>query len=239
MIRIWPGENVAGAGHHCGRPQRRKFLAHPSNFLASRAASVIRGPSIPLVPRTSSAFAATMIDGPYPSSRLVAIRISRGSRQVGRIVDILIDQSGQVRAAVIDFGGFLGVGARRVVVDWSALHFAPADQRDRITLDLSRDQVSAAPEYKAASPLSRSAGRDRPLFQRCKPISSIAPSAQRRAGRGRAIWRTTGFDIESLNFHQSAICRIAAPQVASPHPERVFFFGPKRGRAYTKCHRIA
>jgi hypothetical protein len=72
---------------------------------------------------------------------------------LGRIVDVLVDEGGQVRAAVIDFGGFLGVGSRKIVVDWGALHFAPADQRDRISLDLSRDQVSAAPEYKAGQPV--------------------------------------------------------------------------------------
>ena len=72
---------------------------------------------------------------------------------LGRIVDVLVDQDGQVRAAVIDFGGFLGVGNRKIVVDWGALHFAPADQRDRISLDLTRDQVSAAPEYKAGQPV--------------------------------------------------------------------------------------
>jgi len=72
---------------------------------------------------------------------------------LGRIVDVLVDQGGQVRAAVIDFGGFLGVGSRKIVVDWGALHFAPADQRDRISLDLTRDQVSAAPEYKAGQPV--------------------------------------------------------------------------------------
>ena len=72
---------------------------------------------------------------------------------LGRIVDVLVDQGGQVRAAVIDFGGFLGVGSRKIVVDWGTLHFAPADQRDRITLDLTRDQVSAAPEYKAGQPI--------------------------------------------------------------------------------------
>jgi hypothetical protein len=72
---------------------------------------------------------------------------------LGRIVDVLVDQGGQVRAAVIDFGGFLGVGSRKIVVDWGALHFAPAQERDRITLDLTRDQVSAAPEYKAGQPI--------------------------------------------------------------------------------------
>ena len=72
---------------------------------------------------------------------------------LGRVVDVLVDRGGQVRGAVIDFGGFLGVGSRKIVVDWGALHFAPADQRDRITLDLTRDQLSAAPEYKAGQPI--------------------------------------------------------------------------------------
>src|SRR5436309_10776127 len=70
---------------------------------------------------------------------------------LGRIIDVLVDQGGQVRAAVIDFGGFLGVGSRKV--DWGALHFAPADQPDRISIDLTRDQVSAAPEYKPGKPV--------------------------------------------------------------------------------------
>jgi len=58
-----------------------------------------------------------------------------------------------VRAAVIDFGGFLGVGSRKVVVDWTALHFAPNDQAQQIILDLSREQVKAAPEYRSGKPV--------------------------------------------------------------------------------------
>jgi PRC-barrel domain len=68
---------------------------------------------------------------------------------LGRIVDVLIDQDRQVRAVVIDFGGFLGVGARRLVVDWTALHFGP----NAITADITRDQASTAPEYKPGKPI--------------------------------------------------------------------------------------
>src|SRR5580700_2061325 len=38
---------------------------------------------------------------------------------MGRIVDVLVDPSGQARAAVIDFGGFLGVGSRKIAVAWN------------------------------------------------------------------------------------------------------------------------
>jgi hypothetical protein len=72
---------------------------------------------------------------------------------MGRIVDVIVDRSGQTRAAVIDFGGFLGVGSRRIVVDWNALHFASKSQNDQITVNLTRDQVKAAPEFKAGRPV--------------------------------------------------------------------------------------
>jgi len=54
-----------------------------------------------------------------------------------------------VRAAVIDFGGFLGVGSRKIAVDWSALHFGGAVRHEGdIKLGLTQDQLKAAPEYK-------------------------------------------------------------------------------------------
>jgi hypothetical protein len=75
---------------------------------------------------------------------------SSADENMGRVVDVLVDRSGQVRAAVIDFGGFLGVGSRKIAVDWNALHFpAPAKTGAApITLELNRDQVKAAPEYQ-------------------------------------------------------------------------------------------
>ena len=50
---------------------------------------------------------------------------------MGRIVDVIVDRAGAVRAAVIDFGGFLGVGSRKIVVDWNALHFGQRRQQGR------------------------------------------------------------------------------------------------------------
>jgi hypothetical protein len=73
---------------------------------------------------------------------------------MGRIVDVIVDREGQVRAAVIDFGGFLGVGSRKIVVDWRALRFgAVANKKDSITLELTKAQVSKAPEYKEDQPV--------------------------------------------------------------------------------------
>jgi hypothetical protein len=79
---------------------------------------------------------------------------SSADENMGRIVDIIVDRSGQVRAAVIDFGGFLGVGSRKIAVDWGALHFPPPGKPGaRIALDLNRAQVNAAPEYQEGKPV--------------------------------------------------------------------------------------
>jgi len=92
---------------------------------------------------------ATVIDKEDVQAILGRQVLSNAGEDMGRVIDIVVDRTGQVRAAVIDFGGFLGVGNRKVAVDWAAFRFSPTGGRyDRITLDLTRDQVKAAPEYK-------------------------------------------------------------------------------------------
>jgi hypothetical protein len=108
--------------------------------------------------------AAAKEPSPPPSVTVIAPREAHGvlgrdvrgpaDEDMGHIVDVIVDRTGTVRAAVIDFGGFLGVGSRKIVVDWSALHFGHvADKKDNITLELNKDQVAAAPEYKEDTPI--------------------------------------------------------------------------------------
>jgi hypothetical protein len=101
---------------------------------------------------------------PPPSVTVIGARDAHGilgrevrsaaNEDMGRIVDVIVDREGAVRAAVIDFGGFLGVGSRKIVVDWSAMRFGGvASKRDSITLELTKAQVAAAPEYKEDAPV--------------------------------------------------------------------------------------
>jgi PRC-barrel domain len=101
---------------------------------------------------------------PPPSVTVIAPKEAHGvlgrdvrsptDEDMGRIVDIIVDRTGTVRAAVIDFGGFLGVGSRKIVVDWNALHFGRVSNKsDSITLELTKAQVAAAPEYKEDTPI--------------------------------------------------------------------------------------
>jgi len=69
-------------------------------------------------------------------------------KDLGRLVDVLVDANGQPQAAVIDFGGFMGVGNRKVAVHWSALHFRPGDVTHKVVLEMTPDQIKAAPEFR-------------------------------------------------------------------------------------------
>ena len=91
---------------------------------------------------------------------------------MGRIVDVIVDKAGTTRAAIIDFGGFLGVGSRQIAVDWAALHFSPAGQPERITLDLTRDQLKSAPQYEKGKPVVvlEGSGHTQPLAEGEYPL---------------------------------------------------------------------
>ena len=101
-----------------------------------------------------SVSAATVFDNREVSGILGREVRGTADENMGRIIDVIVDQTGHPRAAIIDFGGFLGVGSRRIAVDWNALRFRPDSvKRDVITLELTRDQVKAAPEYKDKQPV--------------------------------------------------------------------------------------
>ena len=67
---------------------------------------------------------------------------------MGLVVDVLFDANKKPRAAIIDFGGFLGVGTRKIAIDWKMLQFYAPDAKTPLKLDLSRADVQSAPEYK-------------------------------------------------------------------------------------------
>lgn len=109
----------------------------------------------PTVPKEPAPPASVTIIGAREAHGVLGRDVrSAANEDMGHIVDVIVDRSGTVRAAVIDFGGFLGVGSRKIVVDWKALRFGRvADKSDAITLELTKDQVKAAPEYKEDSPI--------------------------------------------------------------------------------------
>ncbi len=86
---------------------------------------------------------------------------------LGRLVDVLADAQGRVRLAIIEFGGFLGVGNRRIAVEWSLLKFRPEDPDAPVVVNVSKRKLQAAPEYK---------GSERPLVLMA-PDAPVSPQS--------------------------------------------------------------
>ncbi len=104
-----------------------------------------------------------------------AVRSRTGNEDMGHIVDILVDANGDTRAAVIDFGGFLGVGSRKVAVGWKTLDFADSIQSGSVKLNLTRDQVRQAPEFKADEPIVILEGAGAVPKDVVSPKDSVSP----------------------------------------------------------------
>jgi hypothetical protein len=68
------------------------------------------------------------------------------------VIDVLVDLDGRSGAVVVEFGGFMGIGSRKVAVSWHALRFVREGNRSLLIVDVSRDQVRDAPEYKPNEP---------------------------------------------------------------------------------------
>jgi hypothetical protein len=71
-----------------------------------------------------------------------------GGERVGHIVRIMIDKrSGQAAYAVMNFGGFLGLGQESYPIPWSLLTYSP--KVGGYEVDISDDQLKAAPHLMA------------------------------------------------------------------------------------------
>jgi hypothetical protein len=128
-------------------------------------------PAAAPLPNPPAGTPATVLDDQEVSTILGKSVRSSADEDMGRIVDIIVSRDGQVHAAIIDFGGFLGIGTRKIAVDWRALNFAPAGKPGSITLDLTRNQVRLAPEYKRGEPVVVVGA---PGAERTMPSSEVA-----------------------------------------------------------------
>lgn len=73
---------------------------------------------------------------------------------VGEINDLLLGADGEVKAVLLDIGGFLGIGEKTIAVDMSELSFI-SDGEDNddyfVTVALSKTMLENAPEFEHKS----------------------------------------------------------------------------------------
>src|ERR1700758_28852 len=69
-------------------------------------------------------------------------------QKIGEIEDLLVIQSGQVEAAMVGVGGFLGAGEKDVAVSFNAIKPTKKNDKTYLTLNTTKDALKNAPGFK-------------------------------------------------------------------------------------------
>ena len=76
-------------------------------------------------PQATAAATDISFKGDWRASKVVGLNVYNAQNEnVGSINDLLVDKSGNIKAAVISVGGFLGMGARLVAVPFDKMKFS-------------------------------------------------------------------------------------------------------------------
>lgn len=74
--------------------------------------------------------------------------------KIGDVTDLAMNGSGNIRAAIIGVGGFLGVGQKDVSVPFKDLKISTRNGKDWLTLNRTKEALRSMPAYE---PIGRSA----------------------------------------------------------------------------------
>jgi sporulation protein YlmC with PRC-barrel domain len=72
--------------------------------------------------------------------------VNSAGEKIGKVEDVLLDKSGQISGLVLKSGGVLGMGGKSVAVAWTDV--AAAENAEAVTIDLTPEQIDAAPEFQ-------------------------------------------------------------------------------------------
>jgi sporulation protein YlmC with PRC-barrel domain len=107
------------------------------------------------------------------------------NENIGSVTDLILDQNGQLKGAVISVGGFLGIGDKKVAVPWSAVKIgappvAASGSTGGATSTASQDPVllvnMTKEELKSAAPFKTAAQQQRETERASRPAPSGAPA---------------------------------------------------------------
>lgn len=85
--------------------------------------------------------------GVLKASELIGMKVEgTDGKSLGKIRDLVIDpEDGDVQYAVLDFGGFLGIGDKYFAVPWDALN--KTENGKKIALDTTKRDLKKAPGF--------------------------------------------------------------------------------------------
>ena len=73
-----------------------------------------------------------------------------GKQKVGTIANLLVDTTGRVIGVVIEVGGFLGIGSKKIAIAFEAVFPIMEEGKEAFLVEMSKDQLASAPAFKRA-----------------------------------------------------------------------------------------
>jgi sporulation protein YlmC with PRC-barrel domain/ElaB/YqjD/DUF883 family membrane-anchored ribosome-binding protein len=81
--------------------------------------------------------------------------VGKDGQQIGKISNLVFDQSGHIELAVIGIGGFLGIGEKEVAIPFDTLKSEVVNNKNVFSVDLTKDQLKEAPSFKSLNEQAR------------------------------------------------------------------------------------
>jgi len=73
---------------------------------------------------------------------------NRGGDKIGSISDLIVTSDGTIAAALVNVGGFLGIGEKEVAVPFSSIELVRSENDWRFVMDATKDALRKAPSYE-------------------------------------------------------------------------------------------
>jgi sporulation protein YlmC with PRC-barrel domain len=125
---------------------------------------------------TTPSWLTQELAGQWRSSKLIGLNVYNSENdKVGDISELIVDRSGKLEAVVVGVGGFLGIGEHDVAIPYGQISWtfqpvvssrsssgptstgtasptrsseSPRSYPDHAVLNMTKDQIKAAPEFK-------------------------------------------------------------------------------------------
>jgi hypothetical protein len=91
-------------------------------------------------------------DGTLNASQIIGLAVTDAqNNSIGKVSEVLMNDSGQAEGVVVDVGGILGVGTHPVRLGWKDLQLSEKDGKAAASVNISSDELKAMPAYKTAA----------------------------------------------------------------------------------------
>jgi sporulation protein YlmC with PRC-barrel domain len=81
---------------------------------------------------------------------------------IGDVNDVIVSRDGKVDGIVVGVGGFLGIGEKNVAIKMDQVKMMDTDTGVKLVLDMTKDQLAAAPEFKSKTEMQAQINAQQP-----------------------------------------------------------------------------